>query len=129
MPLQSDPSLHAVQLDVFHQLHCLDLLHKLAYPIAHLMHLALGSDEVTESLDHSEHCYDPLGQSLQCESDVATIYWEWMLKVNKVLENLATTHTCKDHEKTKEWVREHQLQGEFDREAKVKGASIRHLND
>lgn len=112
MLLQSDPSLYVVQLDVFHQLHCLNLMRKLAYPETYPTDLTLGSDEAQDNLVHLEHCYDQLRQSLQCHSDVATIYWGWVPEVNKAYGNLATTHTCKDYEKVKEWARDHQIQGE-----------------
>jgi hypothetical protein len=129
MPLKEDPSGYVVQLDVFHQLHCLNLMRKLVYPETYPTDLTSQSDEALENIDHLEHCYDQLRQSLQCNSDLATIYWEWVPEVNRAFGNLATTHTCKNFEKVKDWAREHNFHGRFSLEDKVDGAPIRHLED
>lgn len=129
MPLHNDPSNYVTQLDVFHQLHCLNLMRKLVYPEMYPIDLTSGSDEALENLDHLEHCYDQLRQSLQCHSDLATIYWEWVPEMERAYGNLATTHTCKDFDKVREWARDHKLKGEVDMDVKVEGAPIRHLSE
>lgn len=93
------------------------------------MDVTSESDEALENLDHLEHCYEQLRQSLQCHSDLATIYWEWVPEHKRAYGNLATTHTCKNFEKVKDWAREHNLHGDFDMEAEVEGAPIRHPGD
>lgn len=112
-----------VQLDVFHQLHCLNLMRKMVYPEKYPL------DLTEENVDHLEHCYDQLRQSVQCHADLATIYWEWVPELEEAFGNLATTHTCKDFDKVREWAQEHSMRGDIDLKVSVKGAPIRHLAD
>ncbi|KAK5993603.1 hypothetical protein PT974_07037 [Cladobotryum mycophilum] len=125
-PLASDPTQFMVELDVFHQLHCLNLMRKLVYPDVFPMDLTSGSEEAEDNVYHMEHCYDQLRQSIQCAADVSTIYWEWSVEKKKMFGNLKTTHTCKDFEKIQEWAAEHKLREEFDWFKEVEGAPIRH---
>ncbi|KAL7795106.1 hypothetical protein V8C37DRAFT_375616 [Trichoderma ceciliae] len=127
-PTAHDPSLYMVELDVFHQLHCLNLMRKLVYPDVFKIDLTTGSEEAEDNIYHLEHCYDQLRQSIQCASDVGTIYWEWSEQKQKMFGNLRTTHTCKDFEKIREWATQHRLDETFDQFHKVKGAPLRQSN-
>ena len=124
-PTAHDPSLYMVELDVFHQLHCLNLLRKLVYPKTFPLDLTSDSDEVGDNVYHLEHCYEQLRQSIQCASDTATIYWEWSEEKQKMFGNLRTTHTCKDFGKIREWAAENMLKEEFDWFKRPEGAPLR----
>ncbi|KAB5576588.1 hypothetical protein GE09DRAFT_1053927 [Coniochaeta sp. 2T2.1] len=124
-PTAWDSSQYMVELDVFHQLHCLNALRKLVYPREFPMDLTSSSDEALDNVYHLEHCYDQLRQSLQCSADISTIYWEWSREKKKMLGSLETTHTCRDFDRIREWALEHQLQGEFDWWQEVEGAPIK----
>ncbi|KAL7942894.1 hypothetical protein V8C42DRAFT_330679 [Trichoderma barbatum] len=125
-PTAHDPNLYMVELDVFHQLHCLNFMRKIVYPDVFKIDLTSGSEEAEDNIYHLEHCYDQLRQSVQCASDVGTIYWEWSEQKNKMFGNLRTTHTCKNFEKIREWAAQHRLDETFDQFHKVEGAPIRH---
>jgi hypothetical protein len=124
-PTAWDPDQYMVELDVFHQLHCLNALRKLVYPEVFPVDLTSSSNEALDNVYHLEHCYDQLRQSLQCSADISTIYWEWSREKKKMLGSLETTHTCRDFEKIREWALDHQLQGDFDWWREVEGAPIR----
>lgn len=125
-PLAGDSSQYMVELDVFHQLHCLNLMRKLVYPDVFHIDLTSGSDVAEDNIYHMEHCYDQLRQSLQCAGDVSTIYWEWSIQKKKMFGNLKTTHTCKDFDKLQDWARRHKINEDFDWFKHVEGAPIRH---
>lgn len=114
-----------VQLDVFHQIHCLNRLRKLLYPQVYHTDISSGSEESADALNHLEHCVESLRQSLQCSSDISTIYWQWSPKFQHMLGNPATTHTCRDFEHIREWAVQHKLDDDFDLTVKVEGAPIR----
>lgn len=124
-PLANNPAHFMVELYVFHQLHCLNLLRKLVYPDVYEMDLTSGSEEAEDNIYHMEHCYEQLRQSIQCASDIGTIYWEWSPEKEKMFGNLKTTHTCKDFDKIREWAVAHQLKEEFNWFTPVEGAPIR----
>ncbi|KAH8897640.1 tat pathway signal sequence [Thozetella sp. PMI_491] len=124
-PFTNDTSHYIVELDVFHQLHCLNMLRKLAYPEVYKIDLTSGSEEAADNIYHMEHCYEQLRQSLQCSSDISTIYWEWSEMKQKMVGNVGTTHTCKNFEKIRDWAVEHKAQTDLDFDKYVKGAPIR----
>ncbi|CAG9987089.1 unnamed protein product [Clonostachys byssicola] len=127
-PMAQEPTKYMVQLDVFHQLHCLNLMRKLVYPSVFNLDLTSGSEEAEENLDHFEHCYDSLRQALQCNADLSTIYYEWVPERNRLVGNLATTHTCKNYDSIVQWARDRQYKGPLDYTAKVEGVPIRHVS-
>ncbi|KAH8713751.1 Cyclochlorotine biosynthesis protein O [Beauveria bassiana] len=99
----NDTDYHIVELDVFHQLHCLNMLRKLVYPDAYPTDLLSGSEEAEGNVFHLEHCYEQLRQSLQCASDLATITWQWSRKRKGFVGNVHTMHTCRNFDKIHEW--------------------------
>lgn len=114
-PLPQDRSLYVVQLDVFHQLHCLNRLRKLLYPQVY-----------HDTVYHLEHGVESLRQSLQCASDTSTIFWEWSPANAKMVGNTATTtHTCRDFDRMRDWAVQHRLDGDFDMLVEVEDAPIR----
>lgn len=115
-----------VELDVFHQLHCLNMMRKLVYPDVYKTDLKPGSEVADDNIYHMEHCYEQLRQSIQCSSDISTIYWEWSPEKNKNFGNLKTTHTCRDFEKIRAWAVQHKLTEDYDMYTHVPGAPIRH---
>ncbi|KAF5679232.1 hypothetical protein FHETE_973 [Fusarium heterosporum] len=123
-PFTNDTSHYIVELDVFHQLHCLNMLRKLVYPAVYTMDLTSGSEKAIDNIFHMEHCYEQLRQSLQCSSDISTIYWGWSLKKQRMLGNVRTTHTCKNFEKIRDWAVEHKAQTDLDFYKHVKGAPL-----
>jgi hypothetical protein len=49
-PFTNDTSHYIVELDVFHQLHCLNVLRKLVYPDVYKIDLTSGSEEAAENV-------------------------------------------------------------------------------
>lgn len=75
-PLPQDWSLYVVQVDVFHQLRYLNRLRKLLNSGAYHVDVSSGSEDAFNMLIHLDHCVDSLRRSLQCSSDISTIYWQ-----------------------------------------------------
>ncbi|KAJ3493773.1 hypothetical protein NLG97_g4517 [Lecanicillium saksenae] len=115
---------HIVELDVFHQLHCLNMMRKMVYPDVYPMDLTSGTPEAEDNLFHMEHCYEQLRQSLQCTSDLATITWQWSRKQNRFLGNVHSMHTCKKWDKIHDWAVKNKAEQDLDFFKPVKGAPI-----
>ena len=124
-PFTNDTSHYIVELDVFHQLHCLNYLRKLVYPDVYKMDLTSGSEKAADNIFHMEHCYEQLRQSLQCSSDISTIFWQWSEEKQKMLGSVQTTHTCKNFDKIRDWAVEHKAQTDLDFAKHVHGAPLR----
>ncbi|KAL4928133.1 oxidase ustYa family protein [Aspergillus undulatus] len=102
LPLSSEPGQYVVEIDVFHQLHCLHHLHKKAW--GHQMGVNKSSpDEVSAFWDHLDHCSESLRQSLMCSSDVSTINWVWSDEQHRWQADGRVAHTCRDFEAIRGW--------------------------
>ncbi|KAF4635476.1 hypothetical protein G7Y89_g2625 [Cudoniella acicularis] len=123
-PLLAGSSQYIVGLDVFHQLHCLNMIRKSLYPEYYGGHplgvKANGSyqAEIKWQNDwHIAHCIDSIRQSLMCSIDVSTISWTWIPESNLSAPDARTTHTCRDWDRVYEWAVEHKLRDKFDETA------------
>ncbi|PMD63757.1 uncharacterized protein K444DRAFT_626451 [Hyaloscypha bicolor E] len=106
---------YLVQLDVFHQLHCLDDLRMLLYPERFPGLEELKDESGVINRDGHEfrhwvspdHCIDALRQTIMCHSDVSPVSWHLnMPKRNVIIPQLSTTHTCRNFTKIQEWAME-----------------------
>jgi hypothetical protein len=69
-------------------------------------------------IEHLEHCYDALRQSLMCTADITPLPWKWVEAENKAKEVAKVAHTCKDFEAIRHWARINQVK-HFDRNVYV----------
>lgn len=58
-------------------------------------------------IEHLEHCYDALRQSLMCSADITPLPWVWSDKAQEAKEVARVTHTCRDFDVLRNWAREH----------------------
>ncbi|KAK7047091.1 hypothetical protein VNI00_006755 [Paramarasmius palmivorus] len=104
--IPNDPSHYIVELDVFHQLHCLNIirkaLHRDYYQQLHV-HNGHTMESKQDEDEHIAHCIDHLRQSIMCASDVSTIVWQWIPERNRTMGRSGVPHTCRDFEKISEW--------------------------
>ncbi|KAF9257637.1 hypothetical protein L218DRAFT_879031, partial [Marasmius fiardii PR-910] len=116
--IPSDPEHYILQLDVFHQLHCLNMLRKIIHPEYYGHHLATGDDTQETADEHLSHCIEHLRQGIICHSDVSTIVWRWIPERNRTMGILDLPHQCRRFDRIQEWAKdpEHQLKfiEEFD---------------
>ncbi|RAH54431.1 hypothetical protein BO85DRAFT_103687 [Aspergillus piperis CBS 112811] len=113
MPLASEPGMYMVELDVFHQLHCLHHLHKKAW--GHDMGVNMSDPEDVENFwTHLDHCSDSIRQNLMCSSDLSTIHWLWVEEDQIWKADGRVMHTCRDFEAIRGWAFENRA-GMIDR--------------
>ncbi|KAH8822805.1 hypothetical protein DL96DRAFT_316715 [Flagelloscypha sp. PMI_526] len=87
-----------VQLAVFHQLHCINMLRMKLFP-DYYMDKGLMDDE------HLSHCIDSLRQAVSCSADVTPLVWKWNEARNAYMGRLDVVHSCRDFEKVQDWAR------------------------
>ncbi|CRL21313.1 DNA-directed DNA polymerase, family B, conserved site [Penicillium camemberti] len=108
-PASDTDSTPLIQLEVFHQLHCLNSLRRLIY----------NTSTFTKGVNaemHMDHCIDYLRQSIMCHSDVTPLVHiprpggsrnngtAW-------IPNFAVKHTCRDFWKIHEWAAQYNTSG------------------
>ncbi|KAL5335492.1 hypothetical protein BJX70DRAFT_390601 [Aspergillus crustosus] len=120
MPLDEDATSYMVEIDVFHQLHCLNHVRKLAWGLP-LSDFGVNKDnqsEVDAHYIHVDHCINSVRQSLMCSSDISTIHWLWVDKDQMWEADGSTVHTCRNFETLRDWAFEHRA-GMIDRSVYV----------
>ncbi|KAF2798909.1 hypothetical protein K505DRAFT_391826 [Melanomma pulvis-pyrius CBS 109.77] len=65
---------YVAQLEVFHQLHCLNALRKSLYQDRSMLLNPIVVGSLTTSV---ENCIDRIRQGIMCHTDVATLHWNW----------------------------------------------------
>ncbi|KAH8813656.1 hypothetical protein DL96DRAFT_1757522, partial [Flagelloscypha sp. PMI_526] len=113
-PIAGDPEGYYVMgLDVFHQLHCLNIV-RMAFRKERYL------DYATElSQDHVWHCVDAIRQSLMCNADISVNVWQWDDRHNKVMGRSTQAHQCHNFDKIRNWALEHTLPKMIDLSVKL----------
>ncbi|KAI5865375.1 hypothetical protein GGS23DRAFT_558957 [Durotheca rogersii] len=92
---QQDPTSYVGILEVFHQLHCLNILRKRLY----------ASDPAVQLGDsfHTAHCFDYIRQSLMCLSDVNIAPISWSERKGEYAIHWDTVRQCRNFEGIHKW--------------------------
>ncbi|PVH87832.1 hypothetical protein DL98DRAFT_566246 [Cadophora sp. DSE1049] len=93
-------------IEVFHQLHCLNRIRKLFYNQTR----SDVHDEIPEMREpHTMHCFEYLRQVLQCHGDVGIMSLGWDAEGESYTAIFETKRQCRNFERIREWTREHQV--------------------
>jgi len=107
IPIFEDEGHYVVSLDVFHQLHCLNMVRQALRPDRYpLVTLADG-------FDHTDHCVNSIRQSIMCSIDVTPNVWSWDERRQRNFPRLDSVHSCRNFEKIKEWAINHHIHKDF----------------
>ncbi|KAF7437548.1 hypothetical protein PC9H_004390 [Pleurotus ostreatus] len=107
--IPGDEEHYAVELDVFHELHCLNRIRKTIYSDHYPdMRISLPGNEI-----HMSHCLNSIRRSLMCSSDVSLIVWKWDEEAGQSFPRGDVVHRCRDFDRIKEWALENQLDNNF----------------
>lgn len=99
---------YRIGLEVFHQLHCLNMIRKATYPSYQDEYS--GGDfgvDPKQLRGHLDHCVEMLREGLMCQADVGVITFK-MQKEGEEAEgeyrpDFANWHVCRDYEAIREW--------------------------
>ncbi|KAJ7905894.1 hypothetical protein B0H13DRAFT_2233707 [Mycena leptocephala] len=97
-PILDKPDHYLVALDVFHQLHCLDLLRQRLHPRYNYTQLPMG---------HIRHCIGAIRQALMCAADISVVVWQWSHELKMAEQRDDIPHVCRDYGKIQTWARTH----------------------
>ncbi|KAF2788874.1 hypothetical protein K505DRAFT_393733 [Melanomma pulvis-pyrius CBS 109.77] len=123
--LPGDEEHYITELDVFHQLHCLNRLRKALSPdYYNLTFVDDQSEEAETERMHIRHCIEHIRQGIVCNADISTVYWAWSPARNATLADARITHTCRDFDAIKNWALENRLEKDWDSGVYVKGNPV-----
>ena len=101
------PGMPVVQIEVFHQLHCLNYIRHRVYNQTPEDPGGEGSINI-----HTAHCIDYLRQVLMCHGDVHPItHFYRETKLRNFWPNFTVPHTCRNFDKIVEWAETGSLSG------------------
>lgn len=98
---------YAASWDVYHQLHCLNSLRKMAYSnYYNLTHPRAHPDKANKHEIHLNHCVDMLMQALQCSGNVNLITLRWIETQDYPFPDFSINRQCVDFQAMTEWRKE-----------------------
>lgn len=125
-PVPGHEDQHYVQLDVFHHLHCLNMIRLMLWsggsPESLYLNATHLGDTEEERMGHVDHCVDQIRQYLMCHADTTPLVWQWSERNKKYLTYMGMKHTCRDWDRFYEWAERHQSQWDYDRSRYVPGS-------
>lgn len=128
-PVPGHEDQYYVQLDVFHHLHCLNMIRLMLWagggsssPESLYLNATHLGDTEEERLGHVDHCVDQIRQYLMCHADTTPLVWQWSERNKKYLTYMGMKHTCRDWDRFYGWAERHQSQWEYDRSEYVPGS-------
>ncbi|KAI1415627.1 hypothetical protein F5Y13DRAFT_187120 [Hypoxylon sp. FL1857] len=115
---------HPVLIEATHQLHCLNLLRRYSYfnfnYTREVDHAALSkTTEYYQSL-HVDHCVEYLRYRLMCTADVGIVPFVWAGQTGRLTADMDRTHTCRDYEAVRQFVKQNSIPRPTNGEVKPK---------
>ncbi|KAE8381324.1 hypothetical protein BDV26DRAFT_301781 [Aspergillus bertholletiae] len=99
---------YIAQTEVFHLLHCIDMLRKeISYE--HYYFPLFGNNPDAQHVAHIGHCIDILAQSIKCSSSVDVILFNWVEGWDQPFPDFDNQHVCRDFETLLEYVNENSV--------------------
>ncbi|KAH8888127.1 hypothetical protein GQ53DRAFT_826684 [Thozetella sp. PMI_491] len=106
LPVEGREDEFVVTLDVFHQMHCLDVVRMALYRDRYDKHFYFpnGTVDYCKWL-HVDHCIDQVRQALICSADVSVVYFAWSDVVQGLRPRVDNKHTCRNYAKILDWAK------------------------
>ncbi|EHK21811.1 uncharacterized protein TRIVIDRAFT_131309, partial [Trichoderma virens Gv29-8] len=95
---------YATALDIYHQLHCVNTLRRIAYGTYY--NTSMGNPDannVTLRELHINHCIDILMQAIQCSGNANLITFHWVEKLQHPFPDMSIDRKCINFEKLTDW--------------------------
>ncbi|KAE9385956.1 hypothetical protein BT96DRAFT_891870 [Gymnopus androsaceus JB14] len=100
VPGSADAPEYIISPDVFHALHCLDLLRMKLHPDYYESKFTINQK------GHAEHCIGHIRQSLMCFGDVTINPSQWSKNHGYAFLRTDVAHTCRDFDRLRDWTEE-----------------------
>ncbi|KAF7359821.1 Threonyl-tRNA synthetase [Mycena venus] len=111
-PIPGDEKNYIVELDVFHNLHCLNMIRMRVHSDYYL-------DSEAMEIGHLDHCIDWIRQALMCAGDTSVIVWQWDAAQNITTFQGDVVHTCRNFDKLREWGKSHAIRTHYDTSVRI----------
>ncbi|KAG4439013.1 hypothetical protein IFR05_005529 [Cadophora sp. M221] len=99
---------YLVSLEMFHQLHCLDMIRKFVH-FDYYQNLNPEWAKRPLLRQHADHCIDMLREVLMCQSDTGLITYHWVKNFSTPMPDFSTPHSCRDPEAVLRWTKNNEF--------------------
>ncbi|KAF8812984.1 hypothetical protein BYT27DRAFT_7181937 [Phlegmacium glaucopus] len=96
-------------IEVFHQLHCLNMLRKSTYPNEYPEIQELWNTRPKFIRNHLDHCIEMIRQNLMCIADVGVISYDWVSGWEVPFPDFNTYHKCRNFDDILDWITSHRV--------------------
>ncbi|PMD49118.1 uncharacterized protein K444DRAFT_511631, partial [Hyaloscypha bicolor E] len=111
IPVPGRENEYQATVDVFHQMHCLDVVRMALYRNRYDKHFYFQNGTVDECkwVHVVDHCLDQVRQALMCSADISMVPYQWSDVVQGTRPMVNNMHTCRNYTKILEWAKERAL--------------------
>jgi len=103
------PDAYIAQFDVFHQIHCLDMMRRATNPEYYMK-----DQPITHQYNmHNTHCAHLLLQNLMCTANVDIYTYNWVQGQSKPFPDFNMYHKCRDFDAILDWHRKNHVHTEM----------------
>ncbi|KAI0439381.1 hypothetical protein F4803DRAFT_531546 [Xylaria telfairii] len=114
LPIPGPEGGYVIQLTVFHQLHCLNLIRKGIYGA-----VDMTNEDDLLGIEHLDHCIDMLRQGVMCSSDVTPTTFARKSPQSSMKVVAEVVHTCRSFTNIQQWAWNRRLKAELDKDTLV----------
>ncbi|PMD57179.1 uncharacterized protein K444DRAFT_535285 [Hyaloscypha bicolor E] len=95
---------YRIGLEVFHQLHCLNLVRKSTYRDHYEGKGDFAEEDEVKIRNHLDHCLEMLRMNIMCQVDIGVItFHELPDKPGDPWPDFSTLHVCRDFDAVRKW--------------------------
>lgn len=116
LPVPDEDGGYIIQLSVFHQLHCLNMIRKGLYGA-----VDMTNEDDLMGIEHLDHCVDMLRQSIMCNSDVTPITFARTSLDTSMKVVAEVVHTCRSFSEIQQWAWNRRITSPIDKDKVVTG--------
>jgi len=134
--IPGDDGHYIAELDVFHNLHCLNMIRKALDPDYYTdWRISTTGNHIPErknATEHVGHCVDWIRQSIMCHADTSVIVWQWEDWAGKSIVKGDIAHTCRKFPAIQDWAKERVLAGQYNPTVQINDGiviPVLHSND
>ncbi|KAK0124173.1 hypothetical protein ONS95_009155 [Cadophora gregata] len=106
-------------LEVFHNLHCLNLVRMATYMEHYEKEHAFGDHWLR---NHVDHCIDMIRQRLTCTADIGLVTAVWVDGYSEPYPDFSTRHQCRNFEMIRNWAMDRALNVSMEEVVAARGA-------
>ncbi|KAK2008960.1 hypothetical protein LZ32DRAFT_684246 [Colletotrichum eremochloae] len=120
-----DSKKHIVELEMFHQFHCLKWLRDQFWHLNAAVTASHELNDFPQRVNHTDHCIDYLRQVIMCHGDITPITFEWIPDINGYIAHHSTEHMCRNFDAIFDWATVRNMTG-LESDGKHQNKELKH---